>query len=463
MQKSVTEEEIAEWAGDFAADRAARLVQNAVTQTPINKVAEDREIINAIDPSVSIKIPTGEATNQKKSGRCWMFASYNVVRGRVAKEIGVKNFQFSHVYLQFFDKFEKANTFLGNMDRLAERPADDREVVFWLREPIWDGGYWYFFEGLVRKYGAVPDYAMPETDSSSNTDAMNETLRVLMRRAARDIRAAASGSAREAIRAEALRQTYRVLAIHLGTPPREFIWQWEDDDHAFHREGLFTPRQFAEKYLGDLGDYVQIVDDPRHPRGVRYRVDGKQNIAGRDFVFVNVPVQTLKEVAIRELQAGRPVWMACDVKHQLDGKRGIWDANLYAYDSTYGIDTALTKAQMLELHEARLTHIMAFTGVDLVDAGAGDREVSAKDGVGTSSDGRMENAQTALRPRRWRIENSWGTDRGDAGFYTMNDSWFDQYVFGITVPRESVPREVAEAFAPEAPETVLPVWDPVGQ
>lgn len=118
---------------------------------------------------------------------------------------------------------------------------------------------------------------------------------------------------------------------------------------------------------------------------------------------------------------------------------------------------------MLELHEARLTHIMAFTGVDLVDAGAGDREVSAKDGGGTSSDGRMENTQTALRPRRWRIENSWGTDRGDAGFYTMNDSWFDQYVFGITVPRESVPREVAEAFAPEAPETVLPVWDPVGQ
>lgn len=434
MAQALNSEKIAEYAEKFAADARARIVQNAVTQTPIAKVAEDREVINSVDPSMSVKVDKWPVTNQKKSGRCWLFSGLNSFKDAVYAETGLKNFEFSQNYQHFYDKLEKANYFLNSMIELADSTSerDDRTVHFLLSDPIGDGGQWNMFVALVEKYGVVPKYAMPETESSSNTGAMNRTLEMLLRRAARDIRNAPAGE-REEIRATTMEQVHRVLAIHLGTPPQKFLWQWEDKDGEFHREGEFTPQEFAGKYAPNLGEYVCVVNDPRNTYGKLYTVDRLGNVVGaKPVTYLNVPIAVIRQAVIAELQDGRPVWMGCDTTKQADRDRGIWDGQLYDYEGTYGIDLEMSKADELRFGESMMTHAMVFTGVDLVDG----------------------------QPRRWRIENSWGEGMGDKGFWTMNDSWFDQHVFEIAVPASRLPEEYLPVL--ETEPAVLPAWDPMG-
>jgi bleomycin hydrolase len=277
---------------------------------------------------------------------------------------------------------------------------------------------------------------MPETDSSSDTAAMNKNLRSLLRQAARDIRAAESGDEVLGIRARVMSAAYRILAIHLGTPPAEFEWQWTDDDGEFHRDGILTPTEFRDRYLTiDVDDYVCLVDDPRptSPRGRTFTVDQLGNVVGGSPVrYLNVPPATLKSLAAQAIVAGEPVWFGCDVGQMMERDLGIWDAGLYDFDGVYDTELSLDKADRLQLHETLMTHAMLLTGVDL----DGDT------------------------PRKWRVENSWGDDKADKGFYTMNDSWFGEYVFEIAAPRDRLPADLQAALDTEP--IVLPAWDPMG-
>lgn len=430
---------VAEFAQEFAADHTARIVQNAVTETPITAVALDRAIVTAIDPSMSIKVDKWPNTNQKKSGRCWLFSGLNSFKPAVYSETAMKEFEFSQNYQFFWDKLEKSNYFLTSMIELADRDVDDRTVHYLLSDPIGDGGQWNMFVALIKKYGVVPKYAMPETESSSNSRAMNATLQKLLRRGARDVRAAARAEGAEkaqAVKHSVMREIYRVLSIHLGTPPEKFLWQYEDKDGNFHREGWFTPLEFAAKFVPeDLDDYVCLVNDPRatSPYNHLYTVQYLGNVVGaKPVTYLNVPIEVIREAVISTLQEGRPVWMGCDTGKQTHRERGIWDANLYDFEGTYGVDLTMTKAEELEYAQSAMTHAMVFTGVDLVDG----------------------------KPRRWRIENSWGDAIGDKGFFTMNDSWFDQHVFEIAVRRDKLPAELL-AVLNETPRE-LPAWDPMG-
>ena len=427
---------LASFASDFRDDRTARIVQNAVAETAISKVAVNRDVVNSIDPSMSVRVDKWPITNQKRSGRCWLFAGLNSLKPAVYKQTKLESFEFSQNYQHFWDKLEKANYFLTSMIDLADRPLDDRTVHYLLHYPIDDGGQWNMFAALVEKYGVVPKYAMPETESSSNTAEMNHTLEMLLRRGARDVRAAvAAGGDAQAVRVSVLRQVYRVLAIHLGTPPERFIWQWHEKDGDFHREGEFTPREFAERYLPDLDQYVCLVNDPREtsPFYRSFTVDRLGNVVGaKPVTYVNVPIEVIRTAAVATLEAGDPVWMGCDTGKQADRNRGYWDGNLYEYEVTYGIDLAMTKAEELEYGEAMMTHAMVFTGVDLVDG----------------------------EPRRWRVENSWGDEIADKGFNTMNDSWFDQHVFEVAIRKDRLPADVLAVLDTEP--IVLPAWDPMG-
>jgi bleomycin hydrolase len=279
---------------------------------------------------------------------------------------------------------------------------------------------------------------MPETQSSSDTGRMNAVLRTLLRQGVRSVReAAAEGiEAARAEKASVLRVIYRVLCIHLGTPPDRFYWQWTDKDREFHRDGELTPLQFAEKYVDlPIADYVCLVHDPRpsSPVGRTFTVQYLGNVLGAPPVtYLNVEMSLIKDITARALQQGEPVWFGCDVGKMMSNEYGVWDAHLYDLSSLY--DTAFTfgKADRLIYHETQMTHAMLFTGVDVVD------------GV----------------TRKWRVENSWGTDRGKDGFYTMNDSWFDEYVFEIAARRDAIPEELRQAL--EAEPIVLPAWDPMG-
>ncbi len=422
---------------EFTTNPAYRLAQNAVTQTAINDIALDREVLTGIDPCVSNLLDDWPVTNQKKSGRCWMFAGLNLMRAGAMKTMGLKDFELSQNYILFWDKFERCNYFLESITQTRDRDADDRTVAYLLSEVMGDGGQWNMFVALVDKHGVVPKSVMPETESSSATTAMNTHLRSVLRQAARAIRVAEDDPAIADIRAETLSTTYRMLCIHLGTPPERFSWQWTDSDRGFHRSDELTPQEFARTYMTvNLDDYVCLVDDPRptSPRGRTFTVDQLGNVVGGQPVrYLNVDPGVIKAAAIAAIRSGEPVWFGCDVGKQMQRDLGVWDARLFDYGAVYDTAFTLDKAARLEYHETLMTHAMLFTGVDLDAAG---------------------------NPRTWRVENSWGDEHGEKGFYTMNDSWFGEHVFEIAARKDALPAEVLAGLDSEP--IVLPAWDPMG-
>ncbi len=438
MERNLTAEQLELFEKGFAVQPSYRLMQNAVTQTTVTDIALDRRIVTGIDHSVSHLLDDWKVTNQKKSGRCWLFAGLNLLRAGAARKLGVKDFEFSQNYLMWWDKFERANFFLEAMIETAGRDVDDRTVAHLLSDPISDGGQWNMFVALIRKHGLVPKTAMPETESSSNTSAMNDTLRKVLRQGARDLRklAAEGIDAQRAHKRDVLSTVHRVLSIHLGTPPQKFLWQWKDEDKAFHRDGWVTPVDFADKYAELLlDDYVCLVHDPRpsSPFGRTYTVEYLGNVIDAPpVVYLNVEMDLMRKLATDAITGGEPVWFGCDVGKQMRGDLGYWDAKLFDFESVYDTRFELDKAERLLHHETLMTHAMLFTGVDVVDG----------------------------EPRRWRVENSWGDEKGDSGFWTMNDSWFGEYVFEIAVRRSALPAELVSALDTEP--IVLPAWDPMG-
>ncbi|HTS95044.1 MAG TPA: C1 family peptidase [Streptosporangiaceae bacterium] len=424
---------------DFAANPAYRLAQNAVTRVALDDVAINREILNSTDHSQSVLLDDWKVTNQEHSGRCWLFAGLNLLRVGAMKKMGLKEFEFSQNYAMFWDKIERANYFLEAIIETADRDIDDRTVAYLLESVADDGGQWNMFVAIVRKHGLVPKAFMPETQSSSDTGRMNSVLRNLLRQGSKAVReswAAGGIEAARAQKADILRVVYRVLCIHLGTPPDHIDWQWTDKDKEFHRDGPLTPQEFAARYVTlPVDDYVCLVHDPRasSPAGRTFTVQYLGNVLGAPPVtYLNVDMPLMKTTALHALQRGEPVWFGCDVGKMMSNEYGVWDASLYDLPSVYDTAFTLDKADRLVFHETQMTHAMLFTGVDVLD--------------GT--------------PRRWRVENSWGTDKGKDGFYTMNDSWFDEYVFEIAARRDELPEDLRRALDTEP--IVLPAWDPMG-
>ena len=442
----LTLDQIAAWRDAFAATPQNRLMQNAVTRAALDDVALDREVVTATDHTFSHVLDDWAVTSQKKSGRCWMFAGLNLLRVGAMKKMNLKQFEFSQNYTFFWDKLERANYFFEQILLTADRDLDDRVVAYLLDHPLDDGGQWNMFVNVVKKYGLVPQAAMPESESSSNTPRMNANLKALLREGAATLRDLAAGGANhEAIDArkqDLMASVYRVLAIHLGTPPTEFDWRWNDKDKQFHHDGAMTPQQFAEKYCTiDLDDYVCLVHDPRpsSPVGKAFTVAHLGNVLGGDFDggvrYVNVDIELMKDATRRSItDRGEPVWMGCDVGKMMHRDLGLWDAKLFDYAGVYGVDFAHGKADRLRYHQTLMTHAMMFTGVDA--PGSQDK------------------------PRRWRVENSWGDENGIKGFYTMNDSWFDEHMFEVAVHKDLLPAEVIAAAQSEP--VVLPPWDPMG-
>ena len=425
---------------DYEANPSYRLMQNAVTQHDVNEIALDRSVVTGSTHTFSKALDGWAPTHQGRSGRCWLFAGLNLLRVDTMKLLNTKRFEFSQSFLMFWDKVERSNFFLESIMDTVDRPVEDRTVAWLLETPSEDAGQWDMFVALVKKYGVVPKEAMPETESSGNTARMNSILYYQLRQAAQRIRqlharGAGLDSIREAKR-EALKVVYRVLRIHLGTPPSRFEWQWNDSDGEFHRDGSITPLEFADRYVATpLDELVSLVHDPREtsPMGRTYTIDFLGNVVGGSSVkYLNIDIDLMKEITLRLLLEDRPVWMGCDVGKQMHRELGIWDAHLYDYSGVYDAGFDLNKAGRLDYHQTTMTHAMLFTGVDVVDG----------------------------RPRRWRVENSYGEEVGDKGFFLMNDSWFNEYMFEIAAPRGYLPSRLQDALDREP--IVLPPWDPMG-
>ena len=439
-REQLTQGHIAELRVDFESNPANQLMQNTVTQRDVHEVALDRNIVAGATHTYSNVLDDWSPTHQGQSGRCWLFAGLNLFRVETMKVLNVKQFEFSQNYMMFWDKIERANFVLESIIETADLPVGDRTVTHLLSRPVEDAGQWDMFVNLVRKHGVVPKSVMPESESSGNTMRMNSVLYFQIRQGAKRIRDlhARGGDidAMREIKHDALKVIYRALSIHLGTPPGRFDWQWKDRDGEFHRDGEITPLEFAERYVvTPYEDFVCVVHDPResNPIGRMFTIDYLGNVAGGSPVkYLNISIESMKEITSRQLIEGKAVWMGCDVGKQMHRDLGLWDANLFNYPGVYSADFSLDKAGRLEYSQTQMTHAMLFTGVDVVD------------GI----------------PRRWRVENSYGDKLGDKGFFQMNDSWFDEYMFEIAAPKSYLPADLQKALDEEP--IVLPPWDPMG-
>jgi len=438
MPGEITKKQIDKMRKEFESDSSARVAQNAVTSNNLSSVTLRRDLVQEIDFTFSTKLDEWKATNQKSSGRCWLFATLNLFRPGTMKKMNVKEFEFSQAHIHFWDKFERSNHFLEAIIETSGRPVDDRTIHFLLSDPIGDGGQWNMAMNLIRKHGLVPKSAYPESNSSSSTRWMNSILKDILRSSASEIRGIldSGGSEKEARshKDSRMEDIWRVLCIHLGTPPESFDWQWRDKDKEFHRRGKMTPQQFAEEFVDvDWEEYVCIVNDPRNEYYQTYTVDYLQNVAGGPpVVYLNVPSDEMKSITQEILEDGMPVWMGCDVGKQMDRKRGLWDANLFETNELYCVDYGMSKADRLRYGQTMMTHAMLFTGVDIYEG----------------------------KPRRWRVENSWGDDSGQKGFYTMNDNWYDEHMFEIASPKKYLTDKMVKGL--ETVPIVLEAWDPMG-
>ena len=443
MDRSLTSETTKAAHEAVASDPCARIARNAVTSSGVRKAARDPEAAAQAATTFDIQLEQGDTTDQKRSGRCWMFASLNTMRYRVMKKLGLKTFELSQAYPLFWDKYERSNWFFERVIATASEPLDSREVSYLLADPICDGGQWDMFRSLVKKYGVVPKEAMPETACSSNTGDMNKYLTRYLRAGAKRLRdvvaAGGDGDAIAATKAELMQGVYRILVICLGEPPASFDVRIRDDKNELKASGTYTPREFFDEFVGmNLDDYVSVINAPTQDKPYLHAFTVKflGNVVEDGQVrYVNLPIEALKRVAVAQLRDGLPVWFGSDVDQGFLREDGVLDPAALDVDALFGlpIEAGLDKAARLEYGESVMTHAMTIQGVSL-DA----------EGV----------------PTRWRIENSWGDDHGKKGYDVASAAWFDEYVYQVVVDKKYLTKEELDAYESEPIE--LAPWDPMG-
>lgn len=426
---------------DYEANHQFAAMENAITHNGIYTSLEKRSSSVENDPVFSIDLTKDKVSNQKASGRCWMFAALNTFRHKMIAGFQLENFELSQAHTFFWDKYEKSNWFLEQVLATADQALTSRKVKFLLDVPQQDGGQWDMVVSLFEKYGVVPKSVYPESISSSNSRELNTVLNKLLRQDAQMLRElVAQGETAEAIQAkktELLQEIFNFLAMSLGLPPRTFDFAYRDKDNNYYRETDLTPQEFYKKYVDiQLNDYVSIINAPTDdkPYGKSYTVEMLGNVVGsRPVRYLNVEMKRLKELAIAQMQAGETVWFGSDVGQSSNRKTGVMVNGMHDFSSSMNIDLHQDKASRLDYSESLMTHAMVLTGVDL-----------------------DENGQSL----KWKVENSWGDKVGDKGYFVASDSWMDEYTYQIVIRKDLLTEEELAAYNAET--TVLAPWDPMG-
>ncbi|MFI3108222.1 aminopeptidase C [Streptococcus suis] len=426
---------------NYLANPSLQATENAVSHNGLLKSLETRQSAIDNDYVFSIDLTKDAVSNQKASGRCWMFAALNTFRHKLISDFKLENFELSQAHTFFWDKYEKSNWFLEQIIATADQEIGSRKVKFLLDTPQQDGGQWDMVVALFEKYGVVPKSVYPESISSSSSRELNQYLNKLLRQDAqilRDLLAKGASSKEVQIQKEnLLQEIFNFLAVNLGLPPRSFDFAYRDKDNVYHRDTNVTPQAFYEKYVGlKLSDYVSIINAPTtdKPYNKSYTVELLGNVVGAPAVrYLNVEMNRFKELAIAQLKSGESVWFGSDVGQSSNRQTGIMATNTYDFSSGLGIHFHQDKAGRLDYSESLMTHAMVLTGVDLDD-----------------------NEQ----PLKWKVENSWGDKVGDKGYFVASDSWMDEYTYQIVVRKEFLTPEELAAY--QAQPQVLAPWDPMG-
>ena len=413
-----------------ASDKA---IKNALNTTGINVLAANSENIAMIDTHFSDIVKTKGITNQLSSGRCWLFSGLNVLRAKMIDKYDLGAFTFSQNYVFFYDQLEKANLFLQGVIDTKDKGFDDREVDWLFGNPISDGGQFTGVSNLVMKYGLVPSDVMPETYCANNTGQMRTQLATKLREDGLKLRDAKPEDC-QAMKTEMLKEIYRMLVLCLGEPPTEFEYTMRNAKDEVISVKTYTPKSFYEEYVGeDLNNgYVMLMNDPSREYGKVYEIAYDRHVYdGQNWVYLNVPVETIKEIAIASIKDNTAMYFSCDVGKFSDRQKGTLDLKNFDYGSLFGTEFPMDKKQRIMTHASGSSHAMTLIAVDI------------KDG----------------KPVKWMVENSWGAASGYKGNMIMTDEWFNEYMFRLVVEKKYVP-ETLKAQLSQKP-ILLPAWDPM--
>ena len=416
-------------------------MENAISHNGLLTSLEKRSAAVENTPVFSLDLTKDKVSDQKASGRCWMFAALNTFRHKMIANFQLEDFELSQAHTFFWDKYEKSNWFLEQVLATADQELTSRKVKFLLDTPQQDGGQWDMVVSLFEKYGVVPKSVYPESISSSDSRELNQILNKLLRQDAqilRELRAEGAESAElQTKKEELLQEVFNFLAMNLGLPPRQFDFSYRDKDNHFHSESGLTPLTFYQKYVDlKLDDYVSIINAPTadKPYGRSYTVEMLGNVVGSKPVrYLNVEMNRLKELAIAQMQAGETVWFGSDVAQSSNRKAGVMVEGMHDFTASMDIRLTQDKAGRLDYSESLMTHAMVLTGVDLDENG---------------------------KAKKWKVENSWGEKVGNKGYFVASDAWMDEYTYQIVVRKEFL--TAAELAAYEAEPLVLAPWDPMG-
>ena len=418
-----------------ASDKALR---NALAVAPIGTLALNAENAAMIDTHFSDRVKTKGITDQQSSGRCWLFTGLNVLRAKMIDKYELPGMEFSQNYLFFYDQLEKANLFLQGVIDTKDLPFEDRKVDWLFSNPLSDGGQFTGVSNLITKYGLVPSEAMPETYQANNTSQMATLIKLKLREFGLELREAASAGANakklQAMKVEQLSQVYRMLALCLGEPVKEFEWIRCDKSNNIVSRKTYTPKSFYDEFIGeDLeNNYIMIMNDPCREYGKVYEIDYDRHVYdGHNWVYVNLPVERIKEMAIASIKDNTAMYFSCDVGKFANSKKGVLDINNFDYESLMGVTFGMDKKERVQTHASGSSHAMTLIAVDIVDG----------------------------KPVKWMVENSWGPAAGYQGNYIMTDEWFNEYMFRLVVEKKYVPEDVLKML--DQKPVQLPAWDPM--
>ena len=411
-----------------------KAVKNALASNSIAALAVNSENLSMIDTHFSHQVKTKGITDQKSSGRCWLFTGLNVLRAKMITKYDLPEFEFSQNYNSFYDLLEKSNLFLQAIIDTRNLPMDDRKVDWLMKNPIGDGGQFTGVSNLIMKYGVVPKSAMPETFQSNNTGQMTMILKWKLREFALELRE--MKSAKLAERKEVmLTEIYRILVECLGVPPTEFEWTRYNKEGKVVSVKKYTPKGFYNEFIGeDLeNNYVMIMNDPTREYGKVYEIEYDRHVYdGENWLYINLPIERVKELAIASIKDNTAMYFSCDVGKFSNSKKGTLDINNMDYESLFRTKFPMDKKQRIQTYSSGSSHAMTLIAVDLDEAG---------------------------KPRKWMVENSWGAASGYKGNLIMTDKWFEEYMFRVVLEKKYVPADVLKML--EQKPVLLPAWDPM--
>lgn len=415
---------------------------NAISANPLKSLALNRANTATPDTYFNVEVPYSGISDQKSSGRCWLFAGTNVLRARAMQKFGVNNFFFSQIHLFFYDQLEKSNLFLQGIIDTRALPIDDQMVRWLFQNPLSDGGTYTGVADLVMKYGLVPQDVMTETYNSNNTSEIDNVLKRKLREFGIALREKAEGGAGqkalEQMKIEQLKTIYRILVLAYGEPVTQFSWAPKDGSGKPKSEPkTYTPLEFYKEACGPVddlyADYVMLMNDPSRPYNKVYEIDYDRHLYdGHNWLYVNLELDDLKQPVIASLKDSSAMYFSCDVAKCLNRATGILDMKNYDYESLFGTTFGMNKKQRILTFDSGSSHAMTLVAVDLNGEG---------------------------KPVKWKVQNSWGAGNGHAGHLIMTDEWFNEYMFRVVVNRKYCSDKILNLLKQKPIK--LPAWDPM--